>query len=370
MKHLKLKGNIIIIICKLFVISSICVCGLKQTVSAAEPRIYTVNQDGTGDYTSIMEGVETVSDGDTLLLYPGIYNEYVNICDKTVNILGVDKELCIIQSDTADYEQVPLFVAAGKISNVTVYGVHKKSKEYYSGYAIHIEQDYLYGRDLCFENCKIISENNYCVGLGCRGESSVSFIECDFVSMGYGGAMYFHDYPTPEYGGESRIIMKNCKIYNFKNPYYISAQSFYEQNRVYITFQNVKVHTVAYDEKDLYRENNMCSGVTVDEIISLQNSIYNPVMIYNLDRNESQNFIMMLNEKNALQVMPEILKEGITFLHLQEQEVKNEEGYTVFITNVSEETQNGWCGLDQTFLTEDSFGNTFQEMNYIVVDNE
>lgn len=366
MEHLKRKENIILTICRLFIIVSLCVCAYRQTVSAEESKIYIVSPDGTGDYTSIMEGVEAVGDGDTLLLYPGIYNEYVNICDKTVNIVGVDKDICVIQSDTADYAQVPLFVAAGKISNVTIYGVHKKNKEYYSGYAIHIEQDYLFGRDLSFEHCKIISENNYCVGLGCRGESSVSFIECDFISTGYGGAMYFHDYPTPEYGGESRIIMKNCQIYNYKNPYYISAQSFYEENRVYITFQNVKVHTVAYDEKDLYRENNMCSGLTVDEMMALQNNISEPVMVYDFNQNESQKFIMLLYEKSATKLMPEMLKEGITFLHLQEQEVENEERYTVFIENVSEETKQGWCGLDQTFLTEDSYGNTFSEMNYAV----
>ncbi len=40
-----------------------------------QATIYTVKQDGSGDFTSIQDGFNTINEGDTLIVYPGIYTE-------------------------------------------------------------------------------------------------------------------------------------------------------------------------------------------------------------------------------------------------------------------------------------------------------
>ena len=52
-----------------------------------EAQIITVKQDGTGDFTTIQTAVDSASNGDTVLVYPGIYVENVEIINKSI-VLG------------------------------------------------------------------------------------------------------------------------------------------------------------------------------------------------------------------------------------------------------------------------------------------
>ncbi|MCK4358088.1 MAG: hypothetical protein KAW92_04980 [Candidatus Cloacimonetes bacterium] len=47
----------------------------------------TVNWDGSGDYTTIQGGIDTASDGDTVLVHPGTYVENINYNGKNI-VLG------------------------------------------------------------------------------------------------------------------------------------------------------------------------------------------------------------------------------------------------------------------------------------------
>ena len=161
------------------------------------PRQYIISQDGSGDFLTIQEGVNAAVDGDILIIYPGIYNENVEIMNKELTLMGISRDVCILQYDTAFYRKVPLTIAAGTVSNLTIYGmdsgveqaaptaeeIEKINQELigdswerqknYSGYAVHIDQNFLFGRQLKFENCRIISENSHCVGAGSRGECQI-----------------------------------------------------------------------------------------------------------------------------------------------------------------------------------------------------
>lgn len=95
---------------------------------AKEGNVYIVAQDGTGDFLTIQEGVDAVNSGDTLIICPGVYEENVEIMAKTVNLLGVDRDSCILQYDTVNYGKVPLTVAAGQISNITIKGYKNANK--------------------------------------------------------------------------------------------------------------------------------------------------------------------------------------------------------------------------------------------------
>ena len=57
----------------------------RSNVFAAKTII--VAQDGTGDHSTIQDGVDAASDGDTVKVYDGTYYEAVNIM-KSVTLIG------------------------------------------------------------------------------------------------------------------------------------------------------------------------------------------------------------------------------------------------------------------------------------------
>lgn len=50
----------------------------------AKGQVITVKQDGTGDFTVIQEAVEASSNGDTVLVFPGIYFENIDLTNKYI----------------------------------------------------------------------------------------------------------------------------------------------------------------------------------------------------------------------------------------------------------------------------------------------
>lgn len=277
-------------------------------------REYIVSKDGSGDFITIQAAVDNAKDGDTLIIYPGVYYENVRVLGKELNIIGINKDECMIEYDTASYVCVPLEIAAGKVSNLTIYGVHiredgplpeeveqvisrygeefameyLKNNKGYSGYAVHAEQDFSYGKELKFENCRIVSANSACVGIGSRGNSKIIFENCELLSWG-GTCIFLHDSPIPELGGETYFSLHNCYCLqmNHLGPAMIFRQML-DCNNYIFNFQNV----------------TMC-----------------------IPDNTPVNAILQIN-------------------------------------NYSDNAKDGWCGLHNTILTPNSYGNTIDVMNW------
>jgi len=51
--------------------------------------IYHIKQDGTGNYTTIQEGIIAATDTDTVLVYPGIYLENVDYLEKSITLASL-----------------------------------------------------------------------------------------------------------------------------------------------------------------------------------------------------------------------------------------------------------------------------------------
>lgn len=382
----------------------------QLTKAFAEGEVYEVKQDGSGDFTTIQEGVNAAVSGDTLLIYPGVYDEIVGIYNKTVHLLGTDKEQCIIQYDSSKYSMAPLSIGAGNVANLTIYGYRPEDAEAekhavtstkvfnndseetievwqskFPGYAVHIDQDYSFGNDIVFENCRIMSNNNQCVGIGSRGYNDISFIECELYSNGIGGCIYFHNSPNINFAGETQFILKDCILKNYKCPYLIAMHSFGIHNPVYLTFQNVEVSTVAYERKGVYGSSNMNILFDVDSLKSLdtlnllkENGLYSSmdsemVTEYN-DKDSFQYIKYTRNLLNISDPLPE-LAEGISYMQMIEtereyteaekkEEVRNRKRQVIDIYNNTQLSGLGWCGLEGIYLTPESYGNTLIEMNY------
>lgn len=175
---------------------------------------YHVAQDGTGDFSSLATAVVLVPSGSTLIIHEGIYNEALDIQTKQINMKGVSKDRCVIQYDTASYLHVPLNIASGTYENLTIKGYHKnKQVGAFPGYAIHIDCDSLTGQAVVFNNCNIISENAFCVGIGLRKGAKIAFRGCNFVAKKQ-GVMLFHDSQNAALAGQASLSIENCVLNN------------------------------------------------------------------------------------------------------------------------------------------------------------
>lgn len=383
----------------------------RQTV-----RQYIISQDGLGDFTTIQEGVDHASNGDTLIVYPGIYNEAVQVIGKEINITGTSKELCILQYDTISYRTAPLTAAAGRISNLTIYGkssgvgqvvlteeeIAKINSELigdswdrqknYRGYAVHVDSDFSYGRTISFENCRIISENNHAAGIGTRGNSTIRFENCELISMGGGSCIFMHDPITEEMSGAASLIVKDCWLTSYLCPYVMTFQSYLpEYNSFALTFQNTRVSAVEYAYDGSYVPMNVNTSFDVDTLATLEKagglyvtglSSSATKLVHKMTTKDMIVYVEELQEAlatgNAANLVTISLPEGITRIGYVEDGKDSANAImpsgflkhqVIAIYNRSNQPGNGWCGLDNAYLTLDSRGNTLVEMNVVTTPN-
>lgn len=386
----------------------------KQLEQAlARGNVYTINQDGSGDFLTIQEGVNAAKSEDTLLIYPGVYNEAVEIVDKTVHLIGIDRDNCILKYESVDYDKVPLMMGAGEVANITIYGYKKNQgimtdsmmatnvvyydnalesieswQKKFSGYALHIDQNYTYGKDVFLKNCKMVSNTNYTIGIGSRGKSRITLEECEVISKGSGGCIYFHNMNIEEMGGEAYFTMKNCELKSYISPYVISVHSTGNINPVFLTFQNIRTSAIAYDTKESYNWTNMNTSFDVDEVRMLNDinmlsltglySSMNDGCIKVLDIEESVEYVSTLIEEISTLTDNGIFVEGITYLSTERvdetsdkeeriDDLQIKQRHVIDIYNFSKFIGDGWCGLEHMYLTPESYGNTLIEMNYPII---
>lgn len=210
--------------------------------STKEVRTYVVSQDGTGDYQSIQDAVDAAKSGDTILIQPGIYYESVKIYEKAVNLQGTGKDNCIIQYDGNDYDNPPLDLSSGTVSNLTIQALASDISflEECQAYAVHIDKEPCGSKDTIFQNCRIISETSACFGIGLWGEQRVYIVDCEIVSKSFTPNIYIHDVEFPPYGGEAWFTMEHCVLERDNYGYVILAHAILPSNLVHLTFKGVQ----------------------------------------------------------------------------------------------------------------------------------
>ena len=169
-----------------------------------------------GDYNNLTEAVLKSSNGDIILIMPGVYeNEQVEAWGKTIYIIGISKTDCIIKNSTGAYHTPPLEASSGLFKNLTIIHEKKTNTTGVNGYAIHIEDNDTANKNLVFENCYIESQNNWAIGMGMRGGCYVEFNKCDLVGNDNShGGLFFHDSAIDEYLGEQTIRCIDTNIFS------------------------------------------------------------------------------------------------------------------------------------------------------------
>ena len=116
-KHLLVIGIIFLFVMMSF--TSISGIQIDENIIIASDKGNTlyVGGSGEGNYSSIQDAIDKASDGDTVFVFNGIYYENVRIMQKSINLIGEDKNLTIID---ANYSEYPILIVSS--NNVRVSG--------------------------------------------------------------------------------------------------------------------------------------------------------------------------------------------------------------------------------------------------------
>ena len=167
-------------------------------------------------YATITEAVLAAKNGDSILVYPGIYLETVDCRTKELSIIGTDRNNCILCYSDDFYNFPPLQMAAGKLENLTVRVMKHIMPEDVTpkAYCMHVDDDHLIGKSLQVRNVTFFSDSYQTVGIGLRPSSMVVFDSCSFYSMGSYAALFCHDWETKKGTILQNLIVMNCEFYN------------------------------------------------------------------------------------------------------------------------------------------------------------
>jgi nitrous oxidase accessory protein len=134
------------------------------SISNAGNTLY-VGGSGAGNYTTIQSAIDDASDGDTIFVYNGIYSEKTIKVNKSINLIGENKEFTIIGyvANTNDGQAIII-----KSPNVTIEGFTVKNAR---TQGIRVTSDYVLVKDVIAKNNLFgdieIFEANYCDIVDC-----------------------------------------------------------------------------------------------------------------------------------------------------------------------------------------------------------
>lgn len=131
----------------------------------------------------------------TILIYPGTYNEIINIQNKNLSLIGINKKDCIIQSNSGEYADAPIFASGNfYIANLTIKATHDGTPDFVEnrtddykigGYGLHIDNaDYSDESDKIgvVENCIIYSAQNQAIGIGMAKNCKYIIRNCELIN--------------------------------------------------------------------------------------------------------------------------------------------------------------------------------------------
>jgi hypothetical protein len=190
-------------------------------------------------YQTIQSAVNAATSNDIILVMPGTYVESVSaFVSKDVNIIGFDRDKCILKNSYATYELPPLEISRGCVKNMTIIAENNgtttpENNGYTQGnymwgaYAIHYDAPQTANSKLTIENCKLVSYWNAGIGVGFYGNDTLRLKDCEiesYTDYAYGnnatlenGALLVHPRDADNISNQN-LIVENCKLIS-KNQY-------------------------------------------------------------------------------------------------------------------------------------------------------
>jgi hypothetical protein len=142
----------------------------------------------------------------------------------------------------------------------------------------------------------------------------------------------------------------------------------------------VSVKAVAYAESEGYVPLNVNTWFDVETLSTLDKSgvllaaglkTGATELVHEFDRQQTRDYMQMLDEAmnrhDTSKVLSYDLLDGITYIGKDDENsqtsLNTARHQVIAIYNSANIPGNGWCGLDNGYLSPDSFGNTLIEMN-------
>lgn len=190
-------------------------------------NIVTVAKSG-GEYSTIASAVAGTNDGDTILIYPGVYEEAVEMFGKERHLVGVCKDTCILTNGTGNYDTPPLEANIGSVSNLTIIADNyapttpdPSVNNNNAAYGIHIEYANSTPYTFHISNCKILAKWSAGIGLGLRYNQTVIIDNCELISESVSmwsqyigarvemGGLFFHNDAESNTAGTGKLVVSN-----------------------------------------------------------------------------------------------------------------------------------------------------------------
>ena len=246
-------------------------------------KIVTVDINGNGDYTSVVDAVANEEENTVIFIKPGIYIGTVEAFTKRIILIGADKNTCIIKSRSGSYSQPCVNGSCGYFENLTFYAeyVHGISNEIpitadTASYAFHCENEYGVGKTLEFHHCILKSDFFSALGIGVRKDFTLIIDNCELINnqtvnrgpnySNYGsdgkglGALFLHDSVGEQ--GNSYVKIKDTV---FKSTLGYSICLYNARggnNKVYCEF----INNTIYDENSGLTNNLFKRGGSFEEV--------------------------------------------------------------------------------------------------------
>ena len=173
----------------------------------------------------------TEGDEAILLIYPGIYEDSVDIRHLKVALIGIDRDSCVIKNGLGDYNYPPVNASGDNniIANLTLYSYATETVANSGSYGLHIDQRGIgtEGGESVVRNCNIISYRNAGIGLGTTNKQHILIDNCYIESSSIAG-FFGHNYQLSG-AINQRLTIKNCEIRtkaNYRAFNYFDANNF------------------------------------------------------------------------------------------------------------------------------------------------
>jgi len=210
-------------------------------VDTSQRKYITVAKSG-GQYSTIQDAVNNASNGDTIIVFPGVYEEYIkrqnqNASGKGIHIIGVDRNSCVIKWGSGKYSESTIrLYADSSLENLTIIATaenagswyptwQKGDSSTYASYAVHWDGGASDWGDTTgvIRNCKIYSECSHALGAGAQKGYTLVVENCEivrnvldnhYIDSNYDGAMGCHSPNSDVDDTGSKLIMRDCTVIN------------------------------------------------------------------------------------------------------------------------------------------------------------
>ena len=157
-----------------------------------------IKQDGTGNFTTIQEGIISATDMDTVLVYPGIYYENIDYLEKSITVASlyiITPEDSLINQTIIDGNQQFRCVTIDDCADAAIIGLtiqNGLADDTHGLYGGGLRCDY---SDLIISNC-YIKNNTAFSGGGVHLNQSNTLLKCNTIShnisLSKGGGIYIN----------------------------------------------------------------------------------------------------------------------------------------------------------------------------------